>query len=185
TPRQYHLDGIGECCRQRHCRFGIANSFGIALDIRGDADAVTTVSSNTIRNTDIEGIFAQSRLDNDADAQIGLFDLTLRDNSVTNIDDNSAFPFVSVYGTRIESRNTTNLCLDIASNTSVGLGGFEHFRTRQRDTSTFRAERLTLGAQNAATMQTFVAGQNDAGSTASATVATSYTGVADGTCRNP
>jgi hypothetical protein len=34
-------------------------------------------------------------------------------------------------------------------------------------------------------MQTFVAAQNDPGSTASATAATSYTGVANGTCRKP
>ncbi|REJ85500.1 MAG: tandem-95 repeat protein [Acidobacteria bacterium] len=164
---------------------GSTNAFGIAVDLRGDVDAVLSITNNPVRNTDIEGIFVQTRLDNDADAEIGLLDLTLRDNTVSAPDDNSAFPFGFVYGTRIESRNTSDVCMDISGNTSAGVGGAEHFRVRQRDTSTFRIERLALGSQSAATTQTFVAGQNDAGSTASTTVATSFTGVANGTCRKP
>jgi hypothetical protein len=162
---------------------GSVTSFGIAVDMQSDQDAVINVAGNTVSNTDIEGIFVQSRLDNDADAEIGLLDLTLRNNVVNTPDDNSAFPFFTVYGVRLESRNTSNLCLDINANDSASVGGFEHFRTRQRDTSTYRVERLALGAQTAATMAAHVAAQNVAGSTASATAATSYTGVADGTCR--
>jgi hypothetical protein len=164
---------------------GSQNAFGIAVDLRGDIDAVLSITNNTVRNTDIEGIFVQARLDNDADAEIGRLDLTLRDNTVFAPDDNSAFPFGFVYGTRLESRNTTDVCLDIASNTSAGVGGAEHFRVRQRDTSIFRVERLALGPQNAATTAAFVAAENDGGSTASATVATNFTGVANGTCRKP
>jgi large repetitive protein len=172
---------------------GSQNSFGIAVDMRGDVDAIISITNNTIRNTDIEGIFAQSRLDNTASAGNPVLDLTVRDNSVTDIDDNSALPFLSVNAVRIDSRNASTLCLDIAGNNAVGVGGAEHFRVRQRGTggsdaapiSTFRAERLALGAQTAAAMATFVAGQNNPGSTASATAATNFTGVANGTCRKP
>jgi VCBS repeat-containing protein len=174
---------------------GSQNSFGIAVDVRGDADAVMTITNNTVSNTDIEGIFAQSRLDADADAQIGLFDLNLTNNVVNTPDDNSAFPFFSVYGTRIESRNTTNLCMNISGNDSASVGTFEHFRVRQRDTSTFRLERLTDGdgtpnelITSLPTVEAFIIGQNIGGSTADATqqtAATGYTEAANGVCRDP
>jgi hypothetical protein len=70
-------------------------------------------------------------------------DLHLRDNSVQNIDDNTAFPFGAAYDTRIESRHDASLCLDMASNTSAHVGAKTDFRVRQRDASLFRMERLT------------------------------------------
>jgi hypothetical protein len=164
---------------------GSVNSYGIAADFRGDVMARLSITNNTIQNTDIEGIFVQGRLDNDADAEVGNLSLTLRDNTVFTPDDNSAFPFLSVYGIRVESRNTYVLCLDIASNTSASVGAAERFRVRQRDTSTFNLERFVGDGTNVATVAAFIVAQNDAGSTASATVATTYTGVADGACPNP
>ena len=75
------------------------------------------------------------------------------------------------------------MCLDIAGNTSTGIGGAEHFRIRQRDASTFRLERQgAVSGTNDAALATFIAGQNDAGSTASVTHATTFTAVADGFC---
>lgn len=45
-------------------------------------------------------------------------------------------------------------------------------------------ERFVGNGANVTDVQNFVIGQNDAGSTANATIATSFTGVADGTCRS-
>jgi hypothetical protein len=174
---------------------GATDLHGIAVEVNGDADAILSITNNSVSNTDIDGIFVQARLDNDADAETGRLDLTLRDNDVNTPDDNSAFPFGAAYGTRIESRNTTTICLDIAGNSSASVGGLEHFRTRQRDTSTFIMERLTDGdgtpgelITNLSTVEAFLAGQNDGGSTADATqqaVATGYTEAANGFCRKP
>lgn len=41
---------------------GSMNSFGIAGDMRGDVQARISLTNNTIKNTDQEGIFVQSRL---------------------------------------------------------------------------------------------------------------------------
>jgi hypothetical protein len=174
---------------------GATDLHGIAVEFNGDADAILSITNNSVSNTDIDGIFVQTRLDNDADAETGRLDLTLRDNDVNTPDDNSAFPFGAAYGTRIESRNTTTICLDIAGNSSASVGGLEHFRTRQRDTSTFIMERLTDGdgtpgelITNLSTIEAFLVGQNDGGSTADATqqtVSTGYTEAANGFCRKP
>jgi hypothetical protein len=142
---------------------GSRNSFGIAVDMRGDVSAAIEIKNNVIRNTDIEGIFVQSRLDDDGDGQVGSLALTLRDNTVFTPDDNSAFPFVTLNGIRVEARNTTVLCLDIASNTSASVGGLEHFRVRQRDTSTFNLERFSGVGTNEAAVASFIAAQNEIG----------------------
>ncbi|MBK8424522.1 MAG: hypothetical protein IPL27_00495 [Lewinellaceae bacterium] len=164
---------------------GSMNSFGIAGDMRGDVQARISLTNNTIKNTDQEGIFVQSRLDNTGSGGTQTLSLTVRDNTVFTPDDNSAFPFGVLYGVRIESRNATELCLDISSNASASVGAAEHFRVRQRDTSVFRLERFSgIGTDDAA-VAAFIAAQNDAGSTANATHVTTYTGVSDGFCPNP
>jgi hypothetical protein len=146
---------------------------------------VLSVTGNTIRHTDTQGIFIQSRRPiSPAVAGPGV-DLTLRNNSVSSIDDNSAFPFLFQYGTQIEARNVSTMCLDIAGNSSTGIGGAQHFRVRQRDTSTFELERLTGSGSDDVNVANFIAGQNVSGSTASVTHATAFTAVADGTCLNP
>ncbi len=189
---QYTLTASGNVVGNGTADSGSRDARGIALDMRGDADAVTTISNNTISNTDIEGIFAQSRLDNDADAQIGLFDLNLTNNVINTPDDNSAFPFGAVFGVLLESRNTTNACMNIAGNDSASIGAFEHFRVRQRDTATFRLERLSDGdaipnelLNDTALVESFVVGQNVGGSTADALLDTGFTEAANGICRDP
>ena len=174
---------------------GATDLHGIAIEFNGDVQAIVSVTNNTVRNTDIDGIFIQTRLDNDADAQTGRLDLTLRDNAVSTPDDNSAFPFFFAYGTRVEARNTTTICLDMAGNSSAGVGGAEHFQLRQRDTAIFRLERLTDGdgtpnevITNMATVEAHIVAQNDAGSTADATQAnagTGFTETTDGFCLSP
>jgi hypothetical protein len=174
---------------------GATDLHGIAVESQGDADSILSILNNTVRHTDIDGIFVQSRLDNDADAEVGLFDLAVTDNSVSAIDDNSAFPFGVSYGVRIESRNTTEVCMDMAGNAAASVGGQEHFRVRQRDTSNFGLERLTDGdgtpgeeILTLATIEAHIVAQNDAGSTADATqqtVGDGYIERANDACRTP
>lgn len=164
---------------------GSRDLIGIAIDVNGDADAVIAVTGNAISHTDQQGIFVQARLDNDGDPAVGRLDLTLRDNAVATPDDDSAFPFGVVHGVQIESRNTTQVCLDIAGNDSASVGSGSDFRIRQRDTSTFSLEQFAGSGTSVSDAAAFIAGQNVGGSTASVTIATSFTGVVDGACRQP
>jgi len=160
--------------------------YGIALDLRGAQDAVVKVDNNTIRNTELNGIWVAAGVP--CGTTSGNLDLTLTNNSVTQIDNTALQP--TVYGVLVEADQNAVVCLDIAGNNAASIGGVGHFRVRQRDTSIFKMERLTpLGLiTNTATVEAFVAGQNDAGSTANATLvggSYGFTGVADGTCRLP
>ncbi len=171
---------------------GAADLHGIAIEMNGDADSIQSLTGNSVRNTDIDAIFVQTRLDNDADAQIGRHDVALVDNASGTPDDNSAFPFGIVYGNRVEARNTTRMCLDMAGNSAGSVGGLEHFRVRQRDTSNFHFERLTDGdgtpnelINSVALVEGHIAGQNDAGSTADATLVAGFNEADDEICRTP
>jgi Bacterial cadherin-like domain/Bacterial Ig domain/RTX calcium-binding nonapeptide repeat (4 copies) len=172
---------------------GTRDLIGIAIEFNQDPDAVIDVTNNTIRHTDQDGIFIQARDPNTGDGNpaTATVDLHLRDNSVQNIDDNTAFPFGAVYGTRVESRHNTSLCLDMASNTSTHVGPNTDFRVRQRDASVFRMERLTDNDGTANGINTsepnvaaFVTAQNDPGHTSNATLLNGYTVAADGACRD-
>ena len=173
-------------------RSGNENFFGIAGDLRDAGTYKLNVSNNTILNTALNGIFIQSR-DPSAVAGNITADVTLRNNTVGPISDDDDFPFgagpnqAETHATRVESRNDSNLCLDIANNSSDGLGGNQDYLVRQRDTSTFRLERLGASTNNVATVEAFITGQNPspAGQTTRATVATTYTAVGDGTCSSP
>ena len=171
---------------------GSRDMFGVALDLRGDQDAVIAVTGNTIRNTDFEGVWVSSADFGANPAQQGRLDLTLRDNGVGTPDDNSAFPLGFVRGVLVDARHTTALCLDMASNASAGVGGGEHFRLRQRDTSTLRLERLTDGdatpgelIASVALVESHVVAENDSGSTADATLVAGFTEATSGYCRKP
>ena len=171
---------------------GSRDMFGIALDLRGDQDAVIEMSGNVIQNSDFEGVWVSSADFGANPAQQGRLDLTLRDNEVGAPDDNSAFPLGFVRGVLVDGRHTTAVCLDIAGNTSAGVGGGEHFRLRQRDTSTFHLERLTDGdatpgelIATVAVVEAHVAAENDPGSTADATLAAGFTEATSGFCRKP
>lgn len=65
-----------------------------------------------------------------------------------------------------------------------GADGGAGYRTPQRDTSTFDIECVTGVGTSAADIQTFLVAQNTYG-TASATVVSSITGVADNFCNVP
>ncbi|HYJ85157.1 MAG TPA: Calx-beta domain-containing protein, partial [Pyrinomonadaceae bacterium] len=172
---------------------GSRDSYGIYGDFRGDVDAILSITNNNIRNTDIPPIRVEGRLPNAA-AGTPLLDVTIRNNTLGIPDNNSAFPFVALYGMELESRNVTILTADVAGNDATGLGGFEDIRFRQRDTSTFRMERLTDGdatpnevITNMATVEAQMIADNP-GNTADATqqlATTGYTETANGATRDP
>ena len=165
---------------------GARDLIGIAIEINDDADAVIAVISNTIQHTDQQGLFVQARDPNtgDGNAANATVDLHIRDNSITSIDDNTAFPFTFVYGALIDARHATNVCLDIAGNTSASVGAAERIRVRQRDTSIHRLERFVGNGALDTDVEAFVVAQDDPGTTADATHTTGFTGVADGACRD-
>jgi hypothetical protein len=173
---------------------GSRNAFGIAVDTRGDVDAIMAITGNNIRNTDIEGIFVQSRLNNTAGQ--GKLDLTLTGNTVATPDDNSAFPFLTVYTTRVEARNSTTMTANISGNTfASGVGGFEGIRVRERDTAVFRIERLSDGdatpneiVTSTALVETRLLADNPATTTADAALIGTFVGfteAAAGATRTP
>ena len=146
-------------------RSGNENFFGIAADIRDSATVRLNVSNNIVRNTALNGIFIQTR---DPSAVAGAIDadVTVRNNTVGPISDDDDFPFgagpnqAETHAIRIESRNDSNLCLDLAGNSADGLGGNQDYLVRQRDTSTFNLERLTGNAADVTNIESFVVGQN-------------------------
>ncbi len=174
-------------------------AYGIAIDLRGDQDSALAVTGNTLQHTEWEGIWISAADFGSNAAQNPTTDLTVRDNNVLSIDDNGDgpggdpdFPRLDIRGVLVDFRHTMNGCLDMAGNTSVGSPGFEHIRVRQRDTSVVRLERFSDGdatpnevINNVATVESFLAAQNDPGSTADATLTTGFTEAADGVCRNP
>ena len=146
------------------------------------------MTNNNIRHTDQYGIFIQSRdpATADADAATATVDWTVTGNTVGTPDDNTAFPFFTVYGIRVEGRHNTTTCLDLANNTSASVG-VENFQLRQRNTtSVFKLERYAGAGTDDAAVANFVKAENPyPGVTAAATheSATGFTGVANGTCR--
>lgn len=159
---------------------GARDGYGIALDLAGDAVGKASVTGNTVRNTDVQGFYGQSRLP----AVVGgtnALDLTYLNNTVSAPDNNSASPYGSVYGTVMEARNTRTLRLDIGTtnnvddNVSASAGGVPHFRLRLRDTATFGLAGLGAPTNDLAAVASFVTARNASGSTADATLAAGRT----------
>ncbi|HEX2255175.1 MAG TPA: Ig-like domain-containing protein, partial [Afifellaceae bacterium] len=170
---------------------GSRDMFGIALDMRGDQDAIISILNNNVQNTDFEGIWVSSA-DFGSLPGSGRLDLHLRDNTVGAPDDNSGFPIGFIRGVLVDIRHTTTAFLDISGNTSAGTGGAEGFRFRQRDTSQVFVERLSDGdatpgetITDLTLLQNFFNVQNDPGSTSNVTLATGFIEAADGAARDP
>ncbi|TMB48409.1 MAG: hypothetical protein E6J56_25100 [Deltaproteobacteria bacterium] len=159
---------------------GSADGRGILVDVRGSADGVIAVTGNAISHTDKEGISAQARLGSPT------LDLTVTGNTVDVPDDDepSVSP-VNPFGILVQSRNTSTLCLNLATNQSAGAGTGTGYRVRQLDTATFDLERFAGVGTSAAAVDAFVTGENTAGAATMTTVTTQFTGVADGACRTP
>lgn len=172
---------------------GSAGAFGISVDSRGDIDATIAITNNTIRNQDNSGIFIQSRLDNDGDGEIGRLDVTVTGNTIGTPEDNTAFPFGFLYTVLIDARNSTVLTADISGNTfAPGVGGAEAIRIRQRDSASFRLERLTDGdatpneiINTIATIEGRLLADNPATATADTLFVAGITEAANGAARHP
>jgi hypothetical protein len=175
---------------------GSRDAYGIAVDLRGDERAVVAVTGNDVRHTDLTGLLV-------TDADFGVIggppsdtDVTVRDNAVRDVDDNSGFPCGAPWGTRVDLRHTTQGCLDMAGNQSAqspaACPESAHFRVRQRDTSTVLFERLNDGdatpselLASVPVVEAHVVAQNDAGSTANVLLATGFTEAPSGVCAKP
>ncbi len=72
---------------------GARDMHGIGIEINDDAVAVIAVTGNQIRHVDQQGIFVDVRdpIPGDLDPATASLDLHLRDNTIADIDDNSAF----------------------------------------------------------------------------------------------
>lgn len=171
---------------------GSRDRYGIAKDLRGDQQSIWSINANNVRNTDFSGIWVSSADFGVVAGPSAVAHMTVRDNTVGTIDDNSEFPVFGLWGTLIDVRHTTTGCLDMFSNTSTGTLGLEHFRLRQRDTSIFRLERLSDGdampgeqINSVALVEAHIVSQNDPGSTADATLVTGFSEAADNACLSP
>ena len=165
---------------------GSRDANGISYDLEGAADIALAVTGNIVRHTDTQGIFVQSVRFPAGTPNAGpTVDLTLRDNSVSEHRRQQRVPVRLPIRHSDRGPAQLDMCLDIAGNTSTGVGGAEHFRVRQRDASTFNLERYSGSGTDDAAVAAFLAAQNAAGSTGSATHATTFGGVADGTCQSP
>jgi hypothetical protein len=175
---------------------GSRDAYGVVVDLRGDERTVVAVTGNGVRHTDLSGLLVT---DADFGANPGPpsdSDVTVRDNTVQAIDDNSGFPCGSPWGTLLDFRHDTLGCLDLFSNTSAespaSCPDTAGFRVRQRNTSTVLFERLNDGDAAAgeliadpAVVQAHVVNENDPGTTAHVLLATGFTEAASGACVKP
>jgi hypothetical protein len=156
---------------------GSVDANGIALDIRGGANADLLISDNTVRGTQLYPMIVENRLGN------GTTNLTIENNDVGPSMDtfNGSFE-----GIRVTSRDTRTTCLDIRSNTAVGLNQID-IRVRQADTAVFRIEGLTGSGTDATNVGNFIQSLQDSGTEAA--VHTGGTGTivnyTPGTCSTP
>lgn len=166
-----------------------ASGFGIRFFIT-DSDMTQVTSSvgrarienNVVTNLGVDyGILVEGSSPSGSTA-IPVVDASVSNNTV------SAAPAGGLDAMRIQIRRNGNGCLKIQGNTAgAGGTGFMGLFARQADTATYRVEGLALGAQSAATTESYLESQNpgtsatDVGTTA----ATSFTGVAPGTCTIP
>jgi hypothetical protein len=173
-------------------RSGNENFFGIAGDIRDSPNVRANITGNTVRHTAANGIFVQAR-DPNAAAGNSNTDLTIRNNIVGSIDDDDDFPYgngpgqTETHAIRIESRNDSNLRLDIAGNSADGIASNEDYLLRQRDTSLFSLERLGSSTAVDATVAAFITNQNPtpSGQVARITHTVQYTAIPDNTVVDP
>jgi hypothetical protein len=175
---------------------GSRDAYGIVVDLRGDERTIVAVTGNEVRHTDLSGLFVT---DADFAAAAGVpsdSDITVRDNTVRFVDDDSGFPCGSPWGTLVDFRHDTLGCLDLFSNASAespaACPDTAHFRVRQRNTSTVLFERLSDGdatpnelIADPAVVQAHVVNENDPGTTANVLLATGFTEAASGACVKP
>ncbi len=155
-----------------------ASGFGISVFSNGSASPGSTtitadVSNNTVSNVGLDfGIKAEAS----GTSFSSTLKLKLTNNNVSVL--SSALDCI-----RVQARNTSTVCARISGNTTNSGGtGFVGLFVRQADTATFNLEGLALGAQTAATTQTYVGSQNPTAATVGAFATTNFTGVVANFC---
>lgn len=157
------------------------STLGRGIEVLADdaASAVVALLDNTVDET-LFGVFVGTQ----GSAELAA---TVRGNRVRPLAVAPLRGGLAAHGIDVQSRQTAVQCLDLAGNDSLGADGGVSYRARQRDTSVFRLERFTGDGTDGAAVGAFLAAQNTppSGQTGSATVSTTYTGVADGFCASP
>ncbi|HEX2162674.1 MAG TPA: right-handed parallel beta-helix repeat-containing protein, partial [Thermoanaerobaculia bacterium] len=159
----------------------VGSTLGRGVEVLADdaSSAVVALLDNEIENT-LFGVFVSVQ---DA-AELAT---TVRGNRVRPLAVAPLRGGLAAHGIEVQARETSVQCLDLAGNDSLGADGGAGYRTRQRDASTFRLERFAGDGTSTAEVAAHLVAQNPspAGQTGSATVSTTYTGVADGFCPAP
>jgi hypothetical protein len=148
---------------------------GIGFDLRGGADGIVLMENNSISNTTLQGIIAETRLGD------GELDLTLIGNTIGAPED----PFGAVDGIRVTSRNARTTCLDATGNTSAGINGGAGISLRQANSAVFALDGYLGAAGDTTAIAAYLASQN----TATVSVQTSGSGTivnyTNETCSTP
>ena len=136
---------------------GISGGCGVTFGTTDVANLTWTINSNTITNTDGNGILAVAR------GATGTLKITIKNNSV-------AAPLGGVRpGIRIDAGNTSSIddavCLDIQGNTSAGSSGTQGIGLRKQGTTSttndFGIE--GMAATSSPNIETYINGLNPAG----------------------
>jgi VCBS repeat-containing protein len=172
------------------------NGFPIRLSQEEDGDFTALVQSNSTSGF-IAGVKALGRL-GDLNTSAGTSSGDTGTLHVKFLSNTFAAPLDVDFGLELNitplpagsggqgTAGTENaMCAVVKSNNSTGFGGGAGIRTRQGNSSQFRIEELTAGAQTGPTTSAYLNGANTSSPAAVAsTPTTSYTGVAAGTCRS-
>ena len=153
---------------------GIDNHL-VAVLLAGSGLNTIQIANNTINaaNSQFSGIFLQA-------GETGSGNLSANATVTGNI---VSVGTLGSHGIVVQSRITSTLCAELASNVSTTGGvGLFGLNVRQRDTSTFRLPTFAGPFNSTAAVATFLQGKNP-GTTIGSTVATAYTG--GGACTLP
>jgi hypothetical protein len=159
---------------------GSRSARGISLDLRSAEAAQITIHDNSIANTDLEGMFVDTRIG------IGSLHLQVTDNTIATPDDNSTVPLGLIHGLVVTSRDSRTMCLDMRDNDSAHVGSGFDIRVRQSVSAVFQLEGFTGDGTSDTAVADFLVTQNpgnttEVQTTGSGTVV-NYTG---GTCTTP
>ena len=168
---------------------GSRNLYGIAVDLRNNADTILKISNNDVKNSDLDAIWVTSADFAPGDGGGAQFDLTLINNVGGLPDDNSVAPVGQSYGMLVDLRHTTSNCANISGNNGTGKV-VEDLRVRQRDTAIAKLERLSDGdgtpnelINSTATVEADLNTDNPSSSPTDATLVLGFTEAANGACR--
>lgn len=162
---------------------GSVSGNGVLLLAEDSSTHVANVAGNNISNTQLEGILLTA---DDA--------VTFPSMHLGDVSNNTIAPpdGPGVNGMFIGALNRGSVCANISLNSATagtGVGVFSAgIQVQQRDISSFTIEGLNGGSgtvNNPATVASYVQSQQNAGTTVSAQVATSFNGAGPFACNNP